>query len=158
MKSEYDVIVVGSGMGGLAAASILAQVGGKRVLVVESHFKLGGFLHSFRRQGYVWDPGVHYIGEMQTGSMTRQCMDLVTGGQVDWAPLDEHFERFLFDGHEPFLVASSADQFKADLINRFPSDRPGIQNTFAISSPCRIGLIDGSSQNSFREFRHGRLG
>ena len=61
---EYDAIVIGSGMGGLTCASALAKFGHK-VCVLEMHAGLpGGFTHMFKRKGYVWDVGVHAIGEM----------------------------------------------------------------------------------------------
>lgn len=128
-NSEFDVIVVGSGMGGLAAASILASVGKRRVLVVESHFKLGGFLHSFRRKNYVWDPGVHYIGDMESGSLTRQCMDLVTGGEVEWEKMHDDFERYLFPD-ETFRVPSCPKRYEERLMERFPAEAKGIRRYF----------------------------
>lgn len=92
--NSYDAIVIGSGMGGLTTASLLAQFGKKRVLVLERHFKLGGFTHSFRRKKYEWDVGVHYVGEMQDGAMTRRLMDLVTRGGVKWNKIGSPYERF----------------------------------------------------------------
>lgn len=49
LKSHYDAIVVGSGMGGLTAAVGLAKFGGQHVLVLEQHSTAGGFTHSFKR-------------------------------------------------------------------------------------------------------------
>ena len=72
--THFDVIMIGSGMGALTTASILAQIGKKRVLLLERHFKPGGFTHSFRRKKYEWDVGVHYVGQMQPGSMARRMM------------------------------------------------------------------------------------
>ena len=65
LDEKWDAIVIGSGIGGLAAAVLLGQHGGKRVLVLERHYEAGGFTHTFHRPGYQWDVGVHYIGEMQ---------------------------------------------------------------------------------------------
>ncbi len=48
---QYDTIVIGSGMGGLSLASILAQQG-QKVLVLERHYVAGGFSHVFKRKGY----------------------------------------------------------------------------------------------------------
>src|ERR1022692_110369 len=70
----YDAIVIGSGMGGLAFASIMAKLRKWRVLVLERHFKIGGFTHTFTRPGgWSWDVGLHYVGEMGEGMMERIC-------------------------------------------------------------------------------------
>jgi phytoene dehydrogenase-like protein len=83
-ENSYDVIIIGSGMGALTCASLLAQVRKKRVLVLERHFKLGGFTHVFRRQGkYDWDVGVHYVGEMENRAVPRTVMDYITRGQLN---------------------------------------------------------------------------
>ena len=124
-NNHYDVIVIGSGMGGLATGSILAQLGKKRVLMLERHFKLGGFTHSFRRKDYEWDIGVHYVGEMQPGSLTRGMMNLVTRTGVKWHPMNSPFERFIFpDGS--FEVPSDPKEYEQKLIERFPEERDAI--------------------------------
>ena len=69
---EYDAIVVGSGIGGLASAAMLAKHGGKRVLVLERHYTPGGYTHVFHRPGYDWDVGVHYVGGMEPGTTLRR--------------------------------------------------------------------------------------
>jgi all-trans-retinol 13,14-reductase len=53
-KHKYDAIIIGSGLGGLTTAAILAKEG-KKVLVLERHFKGGGFTHVFKRKKYEWD-------------------------------------------------------------------------------------------------------
>ena len=60
VPAELDVVVIGSGMGGLAAASILSAAG-KRVLVLEQAGKIGGCLHVFKSGGYEFDTGLHYV-------------------------------------------------------------------------------------------------
>lgn len=70
LQQDFDAIVIGSGMGGLTVASLLAQMRRWRVLVLEQHFKLGGFTHTFQRPGgYRWDVGLHYVGEMAPGRL-----------------------------------------------------------------------------------------
>lgn len=63
IEDKFDVILIGSGIGTLSCASILAQLEKKKVLVLERHFKIGGFTHTFKRPGnYEWDVGLHYVG------------------------------------------------------------------------------------------------
>jgi all-trans-retinol 13,14-reductase len=124
--NHYDAIVIGSGMGGMTTASLLAQLAGKRVLIVERHFKLGGFTHSFRRKQYEWDAGVHYVGDMKPGSMTRSIMDMVTGKGVDWHRISSPFERFMFP-QGTFEVSDDVKEFEAALVERFPAERANIK-------------------------------
>jgi all-trans-retinol 13,14-reductase len=85
--NRFDLIVVGSGIGGLTVASLMAQLKYWRVLVLERHFSLGGFTHSFTRPGgRAWDVGLHYVGGMRPGEMTRQLFDFVTEGDRGSTP------------------------------------------------------------------------
>jgi prolycopene isomerase len=59
-RDRYDAIVVGSGLGGLTSAALLARAG-KRVLIVERHDRAGGYAHAFRRRGYRFDSAVHLV-------------------------------------------------------------------------------------------------
>jgi all-trans-retinol 13,14-reductase len=84
LAETWDAIVIGSGIGGLTAAVLLGAHAGKRVLVLERHYEAGGFTHTFRRPGYEWDVGLHYIGQMQDERSTvRRAFDHITGGRVN---------------------------------------------------------------------------
>lgn len=58
MNSSYDVVVIGSGLGGLTAANRMASCGHK-VLLVEQHFELGGLAAFFKRKGHIFDVSLH---------------------------------------------------------------------------------------------------
>ena len=66
-NKNFDVIIIGSGMSGLTTAVLLAQ-NNYKVLVLEKHFKVGGFTHTFKRNQYEWDVGtlVKYIIKSHT--------------------------------------------------------------------------------------------
>jgi phytoene dehydrogenase-like protein len=122
----YDLILIGSGMGALTIASLMAQLRGKRVLVLERHFKAGGFTHDFKRQQFHWDVGLHYVGQMGKGSSTRQLFDLVTQKGVEWHRMPEPFERFIYPGLT-FDLYGKPKRFQADLIAQFPKEKRAIR-------------------------------
>src|ERR1700680_1300259 len=94
---NFDLIIIGSGIGGLTVASLMAQLKHQRVLVLERHFRLGGFPHSFTRPGHrAWDVGLHYVGGMAAGDRGRQLFDLVTRFGVRWQKMPSPFEKFVY--------------------------------------------------------------
>jgi len=60
-REEYDLIVIGAGLGAMTAGAIAARRG-KRVLVVEKHTVLGGYASVFGRKGTTFDVSLHQIG------------------------------------------------------------------------------------------------
>ncbi len=128
---KYDIIVIGSGIGGLTTASLMAQVAKKRVLVLEKHFKPGGLTHTFRRKEFEWDVGLHYVGNMHAGSMSRMFSDLVTGHQVQWRRISEPYDTFEFpDGK--FSVPSGEQNLKTKLKLEFPHAATGLDRYFQL--------------------------
>lgn len=129
-ENHFDLIVIGSGMGGLTVASIFSQIKNQKVAVLERHFKLGGFTHAFRREGkYEWDVGLHYLGSLQKGSSTRTLMDAVTGGKVKFNQMPPIFEKFIFPDFR-FELPSSEQEYKQKLIDIFPEESSSIEKYF----------------------------
>src|SRR5215475_9342782 len=90
IEEQWDAIVIGSGIGGLTTAALLAEHGGLRVLVLERHYTAGGFTHTFRRPGFEWDVGVHYVGKLnEPGSKFRTILEHLTNGELEWADMGD---------------------------------------------------------------------
>ncbi|MEL4895433.1 phytoene desaturase family protein [Crocosphaera sp. Alani8] len=130
ITEQFDVIVIGSGMGGMTTASLLSQLEGKRVLLLERHFQVGGFTHTFKRHGNLeWDVGLHYVGEVEQGSVPRAIFDFITQGQVKWQPMPDVYDRLVFP-HFTHDVRKGRKHLIAGLIDRFPHENLAIQQYF----------------------------
>lgn len=126
----FDVIVIGSGIGGLTVAALLSKLHQKRVLVLEQHFTVGGFTHGFERKGkFHWDVGLHYVGGMETGQTGRTVFDYLTDGNLQWQKMPDPFEKFVYPDFT-FEVPSNPDRFQADLLDRFPHENVAIRRYF----------------------------
>lgn len=129
-ERSFDAIVIGSGMGALAFASIMAKLRKWRVLILEGHFKIGGFTHTFSRPGgWTWDVGVHYIGEMGKGMTGRRLFDFITDGRVDWAPLPDVYDVFVYPGLT-VKASKGRSSFERALVEAFPAEKQAIGKYF----------------------------
>jgi len=136
VDDAFDAIVIGSGIGGLAAASLLARHAGRRVLVLERHYTAGGFTHVFRRPGYEWDVGVHYIGQVNDpASPVRAAFDHLTDGRLHWNAMPDVYDRVILGGRE-YEFLSGAERFRDRLKQYFPSEGPAIDGYFRAVRSC----------------------
>lgn len=125
LNEPYDAIVIGSGIGGLTSAALLSHLGWK-VVVLEQHYTAGGFTHTYARNGYEWDVGVHYIGDMGAKHTTaRKLFDFITGERLEWAAMDAHYDRIVL-GHESFDLVAGPKAFRAELVRHFPDEETAI--------------------------------
>ncbi len=119
--AHYDVVIVGSGIGGLANAAFLSLLG-QKVCVLEQHYTAGGFTHAYEREGYEWDVGVHYIGEVhKRKSNLRQVFDVISEGRLKWAAMDKVYDRIIIDGEE-FNFVAGPENFVRELCKHFPEE------------------------------------
>lgn len=147
MTQNYDIIVVGGGLGGLAAASFSAKAG-KSVLVLERHKIPGGYCTDYRRGKYLIDSSVHYLG---TPSIFREIFSaLGVEDMVTVAPMDpEGFDVYRFPDLE-FHVPATPDALRDRLLEHFPKEKKGIEryiknlkNFVTLSQRIRYGRTAG---------------
>ena len=146
-RNEYDMILIGSGMGALTVASLMAQLRNKKVLVLERHFKAGGFTHDFKRKQFHWDVGLHYVGEMQSGSQARGIFDLITANHVQWNKMPEPFEKFVYPEFS-FSLYGDEKRYITDLIKLFPQEESAIRRYFRDIKKAAGTLINDSMGKS----------
>ena len=145
-ENHYDLIVIGSGMGALTVASLMAHPRDKRVLVIERHNRPGGYTHDFKRGPCHFDTGLHYLGQMRKGSMTRRMIDLITDGKVEWARMPDPFDTFVYLDLR-FDVYAYLNRTIAALCDLFPDfakqDMPPRFPEYGRKSGCEKGVKAG---------------
>ncbi|CAL4152973.1 unnamed protein product, partial [Meganyctiphanes norvegica] len=143
VPSELDAVIIGSGIGGMTVAAIMAKAG-KKVLVLEQHDQAGGCCHTFIDKGYEFDVGIHYIGELGYQSESKTLLDQITKGQLQWADLDEKYDEIVFaeDGKEirKYPVSLGKDVWQNDLKRRFPEEEENIDKFFKLLESVRRGF------------------
>ena len=128
MGNPWDAIVIGSGIGGLAAAAALATCR-KRVLVLERHGQPGGLTQTFERQGWHFNVGVHYLGGFGPGETNRRLLDHLAGGRIEMAPIAGAYDRIRLPGLTlPFAPPRSA--LITVLKDAFPRESKAIDRYF----------------------------
>jgi all-trans-retinol 13,14-reductase len=148
---HWDAIVLGSGPGSLTAAVLLAEAG-RRVLVLERHYEAGGFSHVFRRKGYTWDVGVHYIGGVTAPSQPeRRLFDHLSGGRLDWGEMGAPYDVAIIDGERFEFVPGAREQVER-WVARFPGEETAIRRYWELVRECA-----GAAQGFFAERAVPRL-
>ena len=124
----WDAVVVGSGIGGLSAAGVLAARA-RKVLVLEQAAAPGGYLASFRRRGFVFDAAVDCVAGLDPGGLIAWLLrSLGVESELRAVRLDP-IRLSRFPGME-VAVDANLDEYLERLCGLFPAERPGIHAHF----------------------------
>jgi all-trans-retinol 13,14-reductase len=127
---EYDFVIIGSGLGGLACANILSREGFS-VIILEKNHQIGGHLQVYSRDKVIFDTGVHYVGSLNEGENLNQFFKYF--GILDKLKLkkmdEDRFDVIRFDDGSEYNYAQGYDLFKKTLLADFPDEEVAI-NTY----------------------------
>ena len=130
-NSAYDSIIIGSGMGGLTTAVCLAKAR-KKVLVLEKHYVIGGFTHTFKRKKFEWDVGVHYVGKVNNpNSLIRKTFDYLTDSKLKWDDMGEIYDQVIIEGDIYNFRKGPENQIN-QMIAYFPEEEKAIRSYYEL--------------------------
>jgi phytoene dehydrogenase-like protein len=127
---NYDVIVIGGGLGGLTAGAKLAK-DGKRVLLVESHNIPGGCATTFKRKGMMIEVGLHEIDGLDPDDLKLELIDdLKIREHVQFVRVPDFFRFRNESGNLDFVIPENREKARQYLEERFPEEKKAIVTFF----------------------------
>ncbi|GMH86537.1 hypothetical protein TrVE_jg4677 [Triparma verrucosa] len=136
VPEDIDVVIVGSGIGGLYCAALLSKAG-KRCLVLEQHYVAGGCTHCFEDKGWEFDTGVHYVGRVEKYGY---LLDLVSEGpKVTFEKMggeDGTYDEIKIGDAPAHGFRAGKENFINDLVAKFPREKEAIEKYIEMVIKC----------------------
>jgi all-trans-retinol 13,14-reductase len=155
MMENFDILIIGSGMGGLVCADILGREGFK-VCVLEKNKQIGGSLQTYVRDKVIFDSGVHYLGGLSKGQNLYQIFKYL--GIMDKLKLQQQdidaFDKILIEGdNTEYNFAQGYENFINKLLVHFPEEEQALRiYCDKIKEVCsKFPLYNLRSSNDFNE-------
>lgn len=122
---KYDVVIIGSGLGGLECGYLLAKCG-MNVCVLERSHVLGGCLQTFKRGGRTFDTGFHYVGGLDEGQHLNRLFKYFGLMDLPWTRLGDNCDDVMIDG-EVYHIMTGHERYLESLAERFPAERENLK-------------------------------
>jgi all-trans-retinol 13,14-reductase len=126
---NFDVVIIGSGMGGLICADILGREGYK-VCVLEKNRQIGGCLQTYVRDKVIFDSGVHYLGGLGKGQNLYQVfkyLDIIDKMKLQKME-DDVFDKVLIENDDKeYAHAQGYENFIKQLLKDFPAEEKALR-------------------------------
>jgi all-trans-retinol 13,14-reductase len=151
---KYDIVIIGSGLGGLQCAYILSQEG-FNVCILEKNRQIGGSLQTFRRNNAVFDTGMHYIGSMDEGQiLNRFFRYFKLADKLNLKRMDENGYEIIRLCDKEYKYAMGYDHFTETLLHSFPGEKEAL-----LKYTCKMKEISNSIDlYNMREFSNQQSG
>ena len=127
-SEAFDVIIIGSGVGGLMCGALLS-LKGFRVNILEKHHQIGGNLQTFKRNGVMFNSAMHFVGSMEKGQILHQVFKYL--GVLDSTGLErldpEHYEK-IYLGDKEYSYPVGMEAHRERLLSYFPGEKKAINS------------------------------
>ena len=134
-RERYDVIVIGAGMGGLTVAALLAKKGFK-TLLFEKEDQVGGYVVSFKRQGFLFDATGAFVGGCHVGGEFYQILNEIGAPkEIEFIPI--HHVQNIYPGFKIHLRPGGSHSYTDALFDLFPKEEKGLKTYLSMVE--RIG-------------------
>jgi phytoene dehydrogenase-like protein len=124
----------------MAAAAALSRVG-RKVLLLEQHWVLGGLTHSFSRSGFTWDVGIHYLSGFAPGARDRKLIDWLTDTPIEFAPMGAVYDNLHIGSAETLSLSRPYKAQEMDLKDRYPEEAEAIEAWIAALQSGRDAML-----------------
>jgi prolycopene isomerase len=144
-KSGYDVVIIGSGVGGLTAGALLSKAG-LSVCILEKEPHVGGYLAGFRRKDFRFDTAIHWLNQCGPQGVAGKIFAIL-GKDHPVAPPQTRIRRYIGNDHD-YLLTRNPEELKATWIKEFPHEKEGIKRFFKAAK--KIGAAFNEYSTVFR--------
>ncbi|MEO0559594.1 MAG: NAD(P)/FAD-dependent oxidoreductase [Bacteroidota bacterium] len=146
----YDVIVIGSGMGGMTTAAALSRFDHK-VLLLEQAPHLGGLTHAFSRGDFDWDVGLHYCGMFRPDQAGGKLLDWLSGGTIEFRSIGTVYDNLHFPDEFELAVGRPVEALKQELKDRFPEHHAAVDAYFEALESADEAMLAASAERTMPE-------
>ena len=125
---DYDVVIIGSGLGGLVCGAVLGK-NGYKVGIFEKNRQIGGCLQTYARDKTVIDTGVHYIGALAPGQNLHSVfkyLDIIDKLKLKKMDVDGFDEIGFGKEVKTYRLAQGYDNFIKQLLTDFPNEEKAL--------------------------------
>ena len=134
-SNTFDVIVIGSGMGGMTTATALSRLDHK-VLLLEQAQVIGGLTHTVTREGFRRDVSLHYCGIFGHDQFAGRILGWLSGGSIEFHSIGTVYDTLRFPEGFDIPVARPAEAYKMEFKDRFPDNAAEIDAHFEALLPA----------------------
>jgi all-trans-retinol 13,14-reductase len=161
-ETAFDAVVIGSGLGGLTAAALLAK-SGRKVCVIDRNHGVGGAASTFRKGALTIEPALHQTADPHHPGGPKHAILKTLGllDEIEWIPIDPFYSVKGGPVGEMFDLPVGFDAAHHALSSRFPKSRDGFARMLGTIERIVDGvafLMKAREDSSIRKMIRGLLG